>query len=437
MKYSVILPAINEEKGIASCIESVRRAIPGVEIIVADGGSTDATRPEASRMGARVVVSTKGRGIQCNAGAKAARGNILIFLHADTILPDDAYFQLERYFLNPTCDAALFRMKFDHPSRWFTLYSWFTHFDSVFTSFGDQCIIVRRTLFEEAGGFPDWVLFEDLEFLRRARRLKKKIRKLPSYVTTSARRFVGNGIVRQQFYNIYFTAQFMFNVPVEDIAKQYDGLRRRRMRNALIIFARYPEPGKVKTRLAATIGNEQAAALYKEWAEKIFFESKQAKNVSHRYLFYADPGDYKKVYAWSDDGFLLQAQNGTELGDRIKAAFRKTFDDKMHKAIIIGTDAPDLTGDMIDNAIRRLDTHDIVIGPADDGGYYLLGMNRYYPDVFEDIPWSTGEVFDATVRKIKRNGLRHYELPVLSDIDTIEDLNRWNNKNLIQKVQLQ
>jgi rSAM/selenodomain-associated transferase 2/rSAM/selenodomain-associated transferase 1 len=435
MQYSIIIPTINEEDGIAPCIESVRRAIADVEIIVADGGSTDATRSIASRMGARVVESKRSRGIQCNAGARIARGNVLVFLHADTVLPGDAYFQLERYFLNPKSDAAMFRMKFDHPNRWFRLYSWFTHFDSIFTSFGDQCIIVRRTIFEEAGGFPDWVLFEDLEFIRRVRRLKKKIKKLPSYVTTSARRFVENGIVRQQLYNIYFTAQFVFNVPVEDIARQYDGLRRRRMRNALIIFARYPEPGKVKTRLASSIGNERAAALYKQWAEKMVFESKQAKYISHRYLFYADPTDYKRINSWSNDGFLLFAQNGNEFGDRLKEAFRKVFDDKMRKAIIIGTDVPDLSGDIIDDAVRQLDTNDIVIGPASDGGYYLIGMNRFYPELFDGIPWSTGEVLNATINKMQQVGLRYHQMSVLSDIDTIEDLNCWNNKNPVRKAE--
>ena len=428
MKYSVVIPAINEEDIIAACIKSVRRKIPDAEIIVADGGSTDATRSIASRMGARVVESKKGRGSQCNAGARAARGNILVFLHADTLLPDDAYFQLERYFLNPECDAALFRMKFNHPSKWFRLYSWFTHFDTVFTSFGDQCIIVRRTMFEEAGGFPDWVLFEDLEFLRRVRRLKKKIKKLPSYVTTSARRFVANGIVRQQLYNIYFTAQFIFSVPVETIARQYDGLRRRTMRNALIIFARYPEAGKVKTRLATSIGNEKAAELYKSWAEKIFFESKRSKLITHRYLFYSEPDDGGKMKTWTNNGFLLFPQKGPALGERMKQAFKKVLDDKMSGAIIVGTDSPDLTGDIIDKAVMQLEKYDIVIGPADDGGYYLLGMKRFHPELFDGIHWSTAYVLNQTVQKIEELGLSYHRLPVLMDIDTFDDLNRWNGK---------
>jgi len=425
MKYSVIIPTINEEDGIASCIKSVKRTIPDIEIIVADGGSTDATRSIASRMGARVVESKKGRGIQCNAGARFARGNVLIFLHADTELPGDAYFQLERYFLNPKCDAALFRMKFDHSSRWFALYSWFTHFDSVFTSFGDQCITVRRETFEQAGGFPDWMLFEDLEFLRRVRRLKKKITKLPAYVTTSARRFVENGIVRQQLYNIYFTVQFICNVPVEEIARRYESLRMKRMRNALIVFARYPEPGKVKTRLASIIGNERATALYKQWAEKIFFESEQTKTITHRYIFYADPGDGKKINSWTKNGFLLHLQQGRDLGERIKYSLQKVFRDAMRKVVIIGTDSPDLTGEIIDNAIHRLDTHDVVIGPAEDGGYYLLGMKQFYPELFNGIPWSSENVFDETVKRMNEIGLRYYRLPVIMDIDTFDDLTRW------------
>ncbi len=437
MRYSVIIPVINEEENIAACIKSVSRKIPDVEIVVADGGSTDATRYIASRMGATVVESDKGRGIQCNAGAKASRGDILIFLHSDTELPGDAYFQLERYFLYESNNAAMFRMKFDHPSRWFSVYSWFTHFDSVFTSFGDQCIVVRRSLFNRLGGFPDWVLFEDLEFLRRVRRLRTKITKLPSYVTTSPRRFVENGIVRQQLYNIYFTAQFMFNVPVNNIAKQYDGLRRRKMRNALIIFARYPEPGKVKTRLASSIGKEKAAMLYKQWAEKIFFESEQAKLISHRYLFYTERRDSRKIKKWVRNGFLFHAQRGNQLGDRMKAAFQKVFNDKIQKALIVGTDSPDLTGELIDSAVKKLDECDIVIGPANDGGYYLLGMQRYYPELFDEIPWSTGEVLKETVRKIKKLNLQYHCLPVLYDIDTFEDLNHWEiNKSGLEVARL-
>ncbi len=427
MKYSIIIPAINEEQCIAAAVKSAKRHIPDCEIIVADGGSTDRTQKNARRMGAKVVSSAKGRGIQCNAGARAARGDVLVFLHADTELPDDAYFQLERYFLNPESNIALFRMKFDHPSRWFRLYSWFTHFDSMFTSFGDQCIVVRRPLFEKIGGFPDWVLFEDLEFLRRARRLEK-IKKLPSYVTTSARRFTDNGIVRQQFYNIYFTAQFMVNIPVETIARQYDGLRRRKMRNALIIFARYPEAGKVKTRLAASVGNDKAAAFYKAWAEKIFFESKRSKLITHRYLFYSEPDDGEKMKSWTNNGFLLYPQKGLGLGERIKQAFNKVFDDKMLGAIIVGTDSPDLTGDIIDKAVMQLEKYDVVIGPAEDGGYYLLGMKRFYPELFDGIHWSTTYVLNQTVQKIEELGLSYYRLPVLMDIDTFDDLNRWNGK---------
>lgn len=229
MSFSVIIPALNEAERIAGCVQHVRELArcdgSAVEIIVADGGSADRTAELAYEAGARVVAARRGRGPQCNAGAAVAKGEIFLFLHADTRLPDGAFFLLSSELSTPAVKAGTFRLRFDESHWLFSIYTVFSRFDSVFTTFGDQCIVVRRELFEGVGGFPDWPLFEDVAFMQRVRR-ETRVRSFPAAVTTSARRFRRGGILRQSLRNGWYVLQYLMGASPDDLAVIYDKSKR-------------------------------------------------------------------------------------------------------------------------------------------------------------------------------------------------------------------
>lgn len=219
---SVIIPALDEAGEIEASLRAVRASLPQAEIIVADGGSRDGTAELAERAGARVVWSARGRGPQCAAGAAVARGELWFFLHADTRPPPEAAAVLARAFSRPEVQIGTFRLAFDDRSRFLRACAWLTRFDSVFTRFGDQGIVVRRTFYARLGGFPAWPLFEDVEFLRRARR-HTRIWSLPAAVVTSARRFRRRGLLRQQLQNAGLLLRFLAGTPPERLAAEYRG----------------------------------------------------------------------------------------------------------------------------------------------------------------------------------------------------------------------
>lgn len=192
-----------------------------VEIIVVDGGSTDGTSAIAIEEGATVVQSAPGRGPQFNAGADVATGDIFLFLHADTALPDHAFYLLRGEFRNPTVRIGTFHLSYDHDSPLLRFYCWFTRFDSVLTKFGDQCIVIRRTFYEAIGGFPSWPLLEDVRLFQKARQVGR-IHIIPGAVRTSARRFIDNGIIRQQIRNGLYLLLYLAGVPPGTIAKKYN-----------------------------------------------------------------------------------------------------------------------------------------------------------------------------------------------------------------------
>src|SRR5688500_7324751 len=155
----------------------------------------------------------------------------------------------------------------------------------------------------------------------------------------------------------------------------------------LIIFLRNPQPGKVKTRLAATLGPEQALAIYKELTRMTLHLASQVSIPV--YLFYEGgiPSMESEIASWQ----CLEQDEG-DLGQKISAAFEYVFQSH-HKAIIIGSDCPFLTVYDIHHTIDLLDTHEIVIGPSEDGGYYLLGCRELNPELYRDIQWGTSSVF--------------------------------------------
>ncbi|MBS1538091.1 MAG: TIGR04282 family arsenosugar biosynthesis glycosyltransferase [Bacteroidetes bacterium] len=197
-------------------------------------------------------------------------------------------------------------------------------------------------------------------------------------------------------------------------------------KTTIIIFGRYPHAGKVKTRLAATIGDVNAANLYRVWTEHTFQQLTPLLSDCSVCFYCSDSDDLQLVHEWiTPFGFTVSAQSGTSLGERMKNAFYSEFQQEAERVIIIGTDAPDTSSEILELSISALDTADIVIGPALDGGYYLLGMNSLHEDLFVDIPWSTDSVLQSTIEKAVSNKLSVHLLPVLRDIDTLEDLEAW------------
>jgi rSAM/selenodomain-associated transferase 2 len=218
--YSVIVPTLDEASRVGDCVRWVRSLAPQPQVIVADGGSTDATSSIAKEAGAQVVQTGRGRGLQCNAGAQYAAGDILLFLHVDTRLPLHAFQVLEASFSQDKVQIGTFRLRFDWPHPVLRLYSLFSAVDTIFTRFGDQCIVVRKPFFYQLGGFPDWPLFEDVALLQKARR-RTRIYSFPATVVTSARRYRRFGVVGQQLKNLRYMLAYLAGVPPEVIANRY------------------------------------------------------------------------------------------------------------------------------------------------------------------------------------------------------------------------
>lgn len=186
-------------------------------------------------------------------------------------------------------------------------------------------------------------------------------------------------------------------------------------KNALILFVRKPEPGKVKTRLAAQIGNEQALEIYK----KLLQHTREVTETlnADKYLFGTETAN---DVCWN--GFHNVKQQGEDLGIRMKNAFEMLFEKGYNKVVIIGSDCPSLTSGLIERSFNELNQNDVVMGPAEDGGYYLLGMKKLWNSFFLNKTWSTTTVFEETVRDFREMQLKYSLLPVLNDVDEEKDI---------------
>jgi hypothetical protein len=167
------------------------------------------------------VRAPRGRGPQCNAGAARSTGEVLVFLHADTALPADAFPLLRVLLADPQIMVAKFRLSFDERDWLLDIAARLMWRDSLLTSYGDQGIVIRRGLFAELGGFPDWPLFEDVRLFELAR-ARTSVHVVPAEVVTSARRFVANGVLPQLLHDLWLWLQYVVGASPHEIARRYE-----------------------------------------------------------------------------------------------------------------------------------------------------------------------------------------------------------------------
>ena len=187
-------------------------------------------------------------------------------------------------------------------------------------------------------------------------------------------------------------------------------------KNLLIIFTRNPVLGKVKTRLAKTVGDKTALDIYT-------FLLKKTKEITldspcDKVVYYSEK--IIKNDIWNCNSFKKEVQSGEDLGAKMKNSFYDAFENNYRKVVLIGSDIYDLESYHINEAFKKLDTNDVVIGPALDGGYYLIGLKKIHPKIFDNKKWGSSTVRKDTLKNLEKVDV--HLLPVLNDVDVIEDI---------------
>jgi rSAM/selenodomain-associated transferase 1 len=190
----------------------------------------------------------------------------------------------------------------------------------------------------------------------------------------------------------------------------------------VLVFVRAPQPGRVKTRLARALGRAAALRVYRRLAEHAVAQARALAPFARLRIHHTPADAEAEVAAWLGPGADYLPQHDGDLGDRLRTAFDEAFAAGFSRVVVVGSDLPDLSSDHLRQALQALDDAPAVIGPAKDGGYWLLGLARPVRGVFDGIPWSTDRVFGLTLDRLRDAGITPALLPVLADVDEAADL---------------
>lgn len=436
LSVSIVVPVYNEvanqhDNTFAARIQRVLAFLrPCDELVLVDGGSSDFSWPAIQALAVHyhvsAVQSAKGRALQMNAGAAKARGDVLLFLHADTVLGVEAWQQFLQK-LGANSDAEVwgrFDVRISGVSKWLPMVAWFMNQRSRLSKIGtgDQGLFVRRELFARMGGFPAQPLMEDIELCKRLKRIApRQFLAIRKPLVTSGRRWDAQGAWTTIALMWRFRYQYWRGVSAQDLARQYADTREKRPLT-VAVFAKFPQAGRVKTRLEPLLGAEQCAAFA-------------------RYLLLStlDKLQGVNVALWTDSGTdaewdaLLQVrqfpgsvqrhvQPTGHLGLRMECAVQ-THLKESHVVVLLGPDAVQFQLDHLQALEHAAKTHTMAFVPALDGGYVALACTRCVPAAFsEGIHWGTASVAEQTRAALRSQRISAKWLDVQMDIDEPDDL---------------
>lgn len=434
-RIALIIPALNEEQAVGGVIGSLPDWLD--EIVVVDNGSTDRTAAIAADHGATVVhESRRGYGAACLAGlthlASGDRPDIVAFMDADrSDDPSDLPAVLEPIVCG-SADLVIGSRSLGKadpgsltlPQRFGNalatgLLRWL--WGVKCTDLGPFRAIrfghLTRLQMDDLG--YGWTV----QMQARAAAAGYRVTEVP----VSYHRRIGKSKISGTVRGVVGAGtKILSTIARERLRRPARGIEH----NRIIICSRLPQPGNTKTRMIPALGPDGAADLQRQMTRcTLATVDRTADLIDCESEVRHTGGTSEQMTEVFGSGRCYIPQGEGDLGERLHRAFADAFTDGMHRAVCIGSDCPSLSHDLLSEALRRLDDHDLVIGPATDGGYYLIAMNQAHPDLFVGIDWGTGSVLAQTLARAKALGLRVLQLAELSDVDEPADLEHWQQVN--------
>jgi len=422
-RISAVIPALNEEHAIGQVLEAIPRWVD--EVVVVDNGSSDQTAAVARGQGARIVSEPRrGYGRACLSGIAALSSpDIVVFLDADFSDHPEEMDRLIDPILRKEAELVIgSRLKGDCESGALTPQA----------RFGNRLACGLMRLF--------WgVRYSDLGPFRAIRasalqtldmqdtnygwtvemQVKAAIRSVrATEVPVSYRRRIGTSKISGTVRGVILAGTKILYT-IFRAAFRSKRASARPSKETVLLFARYPVAGQAKTRLIPELGPAGAARLHRRMTESavaVARESGATVTLSHTG---ASPRLFR---AWLGPGLLYARQSRADLGGRMREAFEEAFRKGARRVLAVGSDVPAISPPLLRRAFEALQDHDVVLGPATDGGYYLIGMKRLVPEFFSGMDWGTGRVLQQTTEAIQRLGLTLAQLPQLGDVDRPGDL---------------
>ncbi|MBI1367117.1 MAG: DUF2064 domain-containing protein [Planctomycetes bacterium] len=430
---AIILPALNEAQVIGQVLDDLPDWLDTK--VVVDNGSTDPTAAIAQRHGALVVTeSRRGYGAACLAGLTALTRppapDIIVFMDADRSDDPADMTNLLAPILRDEADLVIgSRVLGDHEPGALT---WPQHAGNALASgllrhlWNVPCTdlgpfrAIRYSVLQRLA-MDDLDYGWTVQMQIRAARLGYRIREIPVRYRRRVGRSKISGTVRGVFAAGYKILTTIGREYLTDRVAHHPA-------SQLIIFSRLPQPGSTKTRMILLLGPQGAADLQRQMTRHTLDVAENFSDASGcRIQVRHTGGERHAMAATFGYGRDYQDQGPGDLGRRLQRAFDDAFASRHQHALCIGSDCPSITVEILSQASRALSNHDVVIGPAVDGGYYLIGLRAPMPGLFENIPWGTERVYEQTRRRIAARGLSCHVLATLSDVDEPADLPVWRS----------
>ncbi|MDQ7785314.1 MAG: TIGR04283 family arsenosugar biosynthesis glycosyltransferase [Desulfomonilaceae bacterium] len=439
-KIAAIIPALNEERSLGSVLAALPTWIDVV--VVADNGSTDRTAQVAAEHGARVVYQPRrGYGSACLAAIEALDDpDVVLFLDGDfSDRPQEAD-RLVDPIVAGRADMVLgSRVRGEHEPGALTPQAVFGNrlacrlikafWNAEFTDLGPFRAVRYGPLQRLRMRDPDygWTVEMQIKAVMNGLRVVE--------VPVSYRRRIGKSKVSGTVRGVVGAGTKILGTIALAALGLLPGTRGTASEQKLIIFTRYPIPGSVKTRLIPVLGRAGAADLHRRMTEYTVHKMRRIgceRSIDVEISF--DGCHASVMKQWLGADLVYHPQGDGDLGVRMLNAFRKAFRDGAERTLLVGTDCPELSPGIVERAFIELKNHDLVFGPAADGGYYLIGARRPHPDLFTNVPWGDGEVLSVTLGIAEDQRLSVGFVDTLHDIDRPEDIELWTRSGFEEPI---